>query len=317
MTVSCDKIRVKYRLKKHLDFYVPFDTYPKDYFLHYDAKGLSFDRSKPPIGKYVHSFWFQINGQESNIICFQGQICADGSVDPRVFVIEFNPNKHILPPFLVAFLRVTEAWASQILSADFCYDFKNVPVSEFVFDANGHCQTMTFGTVGGSSAKYLCPKAKDGRIKVYDKGVERKGKPDEEKYKNVSRVEISFKNLDFLLDCINFNDLQLWGEDLARIKGMLECLQRVKFPWILDGKDDSSFLNPGHLMAIRHFLDQGRQDLAKEYVRLSFSSRTPRTKYNDYIRNYNGLTCLYDGESYIRFADDLVCCIREALPNVS
>lgn len=321
MNVSCDKIRIKYRLKHYLEFTIPFSILPNGYIKNYDVKGLSVLGGKNPVGKYVYSYWFMLEGWESNVICFQGQIDGSGDVDRNVFVIEYNPNKHVLPDFITAFLKVTGACACQILSCDFCYDFYNVPVSEFVFDANGHCQTMTFGTVSGGAAKYLSPKAKDGRVKIYDKEKERKGKDDAEKYKGITRMEVTYKKLDFLLDYVNDNNgLQFWGEDLKRIKDMLEAVQRVKFPdsYLASNKTGlEEKLNPGHLMAIRSFLDNMQYDQAREYVRLCFSSKAPRVKYNEYIRSYDGVTCLYANTGYVHFADDIISCLKEALPKVS
>lgn len=316
--VSCDKIRIKYRLKKYVEFYIPVSTYPDDYFESYDSKGLSLTGSKLPIGKYVHSHWFKLKGDESNIICFQGQVNGAGEIDNHVFTIEYNPNKHKLPPFVIAFLMVTKAFVYEIMQADFCYDFVNLPVSAIHFDANGHCQTMTFGTVGGSYARYLCPKAKDGRIKVYDKGQERKGKHDEEKYKGVTRIEITYQNTGFIYTQGQYDITNLWGEDLKRIKEMLASLQRVKLPWLLDGEEGDQTLNQGHLKAIHGYLERGEVNEAKEYVRLCFSSKAPRVKYNDYIRRWNGLKTFYESEGgYIPFAVDLYECLKNAIPKIA
>lgn len=315
--VSCDKIRIKYRLKNYVDFDIPVSTYPDGYFESYDKKGLTITGNKLPIGKYLHSFWFKIKGAESNIICFQGQVNGSGDIDNHVFTIEYNPNKHILPPFVTAFLIVTGAYVYEILSADICYDFVNLPVSCISFDANGHCQTMTFGTVGGSYARYLCPKAKDGRIKVYDKEQERRGKPDAEKYKGVTRIEISYQNLGFLYRQGLYDPTNFWGEDLQRVKDMLSMLQRVKMPWYPDFDEFNDKLNKGHLMAITHYLENCQVNEAKEYVKLCFSSRTTQSRYNEFIRSWNGVRTFYSSSGYVAFAFDLFECLKNAIPKTA
>ena len=225
---------------------------------------------------------------EGTFTYFYGQLAKNFACDWTMFMIEYNPNKVEFPFFIYQFLRDNYAFVYEIVSMDVAFDFRNIPVSRFVFDTFGQSETMTYGTVGGSCTRYLHPKSNNGRCKIYDKEAERADKPDAIYWKNVTRVEFTFHQVGFLLN------KTYERQEFKRLEEMLADIEAVKYP-------------VGIATASREGLKNYTCDMLDMIVDLSSiekaiqsiytMSHAQRLKYKRYIMARNKLQPVYDGDS--------------------
>ena len=241
------------------------------------------------IGSWCYMAWFTLKECESSFAFFYGQLTKSFVVDWNVCQVEYNPNKTRMPSFIGAFLVKRYAKVMEIVSMDVAFDFKNVPVSSFLFDTHGASEVMTYGTLAGTPARYLRPKANDGRVKIYDKEAERKGKSDETEYKGVTRVEITYHNVSFLLRQ-NF-----YNTDLKRLEEMLSDLNSVKVPDIWK-KVDTTGLNLGICKLLSIALEHEGAEVALQCVNDSVSKNN-RKKYRDFINSKRAYKPIFDGDA--------------------
>lgn len=289
-----DKIKIKYKLtcRNKMLGYV-FDPMPLDMekygILNVKQKSLALSE-KICIGAWRDMYWYEMDGYESSFAFFYAQYGANYAWDYDICMVEYNPNKTRVPPNIVSFLVRYFAKVKEIVSIDVAFDFPNVPVTAFLFDCNGNTDTMTYGNVANTPTRYLRPKANDGRVKIYDKGKEREGKKDENDFKGVTRVEVTYHNVAFLVLNVYKHD---WGHDIMnRLKSMLDDLNSVKVPGVFKNVS-SSGLNLATCYAIDTMLEDGRADRAQQIV--SFLAPNSRSKYRRYIearREYRGV---FDG----------------------
>ena len=270
MRPSVDKIKLVYKLSLPREFafcsimdFPDVDTFDVKEF---DEK--FYDGGK--IGSWRYSASFRC-GSDSGVVFFAiGRMTPTG-VQAKYCCVEFNPNKTAVPGFVIRFLRRYYAKINEISSLDLAYDLKDVKVDQVHFEAPGQTETMSYGSLSSQATKYLRPKANDGRIKVYDKFAESK----EERFRNTTRVEISYHNVGFLLES-NWYD-----PDIKRLDNMLKLLQGVRVPnyaWKRVANDD---LKAIHIFTIDAFLDLGRADLAEDYIK--HLGINQRSKYRTYI----------------------------------
>lgn len=126
-----------------------------------------------------------------------GTICRDGGlyvayhyvdrgyhINDRIVLMEFNPNKCL--DMYISFCAYFDIKTTTIHKFDVAFDFPNLRRS--LVGYNTRCDVMTYGTQDNNTL-YIAPKTKEsGRIKVYQKDVER---GDTEKR---LRVEITLRN---------------------------------------------------------------------------------------------------------------------------
>ncbi len=108
----------------------------------------------------------------------------------RRFKIEFNPNKFVVPDWLLEYFVQYGYAVDYIKNIDLAFDFYKTPKSWFrLFPASGNTKCASIGTSGNKTDYIGFGDKSKNRLKVYDKGLERK------KYKNfwcdVTRVEIT------------------------------------------------------------------------------------------------------------------------------
>ena len=297
MDFSIDKIRIRYKLRrlKHVD-----PLYFEQGFL---TKNLSDFGERTVtggrVGSWRYSAWSTNKGEESPTMFFIGMVKKNGATDYTFADLEFNPNKISGQSPFTSYLASCDPEVWEIPKIDLAYDLKDSTPWSVLFDCHGATEVMTFGTVSGPVTRYLRPKASQGRIKIYDKEKERAGKPDAEKYKGVTRLEISYKNVGFLLN------KYFYGKDIDRLHEMLDQLNSCKVPsycWHqpkmfktvdengrrVDSREDRPGLkdvlikyDPKITMVLDSFAELGRGDKVQEYLRML--SRPSYKLYRDYI----------------------------------
>ena len=297
MDFSIDKIRIRYRLRSVKDINAMF------FFQRYLTKDLS-DFGEKTItggrpGSWRYSAWATKKGEESPTTFFIGLVKPNGATDYRYADLEFNPNKTAGQGVFSSFLATYYAKVVDIPKIDIAYDLKNTTPWGVLFDCHGATETMTFGTVSGDVTRYLRPKASSGRVKIYDKEKERAGKPDAEKFKGVTRLEISYRKVGFLLE------KYFYGKDIDRLHEMMDQLNSCKVPaycWhqpkmfktvdengrCVDSREDRPGLkdvpikyDPKVTMVLDSFAELGRADKIQQYLRMM--SRPTFNLYRDYI----------------------------------
>lgn len=236
------------------------------------------------VGSWSEVVTFGWKEFEGTFTYFYGQMAKNFACDWTMFMIEYNPNKVEFPFFIYQFLRNCYASVYEIVSMDIAFDFRNIPVSRFVFDTFGQSETMTYGTVGGSCTRYLHPKSNNGRCKIYDKEAERADKPDVIYWKNVTRVEFTFHQVGFLLN------KTYERQEFKRLEEMLADIEAVKYP-------------VGTVEASRQGLRNYTCDMLDMIVDLSSiekavqvlqsMSNVHRCKYKRYIMERNKLEPVY------------------------
>jgi len=107
---------------------------------------------------------------------------------PDRFLIEYNPNKsgaRIYQEFCDNFIfRITD-----IVSCDLAYDIPNADIGDVLLDTR--CDVMTYGKTSNATY-YIAPKEDEsGRVKVYQKDVERETKG--KSLEKTLRIEVTLK----------------------------------------------------------------------------------------------------------------------------
>lgn len=296
-----DKMRIKYRLTvkgKDRGVPVPLDLSP------YGVKDIR-EKDIPPfelkkVGSWAYMCWITLEDCEAAFAFFYGQFGKNFSVDWSLCQIEYNPNKTRVPSFIGGFLADRYAKIHTIVSIDVAFDFKGVPVSHYGIVAHGATEVMTYGTLSGVPARYVRPKANDGRIKIYDKEKEREGKPDAEKYKGVSRVEVTFHDVTFLLRQ-NF-----YSSDIDRLNNMVDDLNAVRVPDVAKMASREG-LNGLYVDMLDDIYFAYGLDKALTYCRRI--SRNSWKKYRDYILTRSGSHPVFDGDGILfglQLSDELL-----------
>ena len=112
----------------------------------------------------------------------------DGKEKPEQFTIEYNPNKsgsRIYKEFCYQFIfKLTD-----IVQFDLAYDIPGAKASDIIIDTR--CDIMTYGKTYNKTT-YISPKEDDsGRIKIYDKRIERESQGIS--IEDTLRIEITIK----------------------------------------------------------------------------------------------------------------------------
>lgn len=324
MDFSIDKIRIRYKLRSSQ----AIDTmYFSQQFLTKDLSDFG-ERTVTGgrVGSWRYSAWATKKDEESPVSFFIGMVRPNGSTDYKYADLEFNPNKTDGQAVFASFLASRYARVVEIPKIDVAYDLKNTTPWGVLFDCHGATETMTYGTVGGDVTRYLRPKAPNGRVKIYDKERERAGKPDAEKYKGVTRLEVSYKNVGFLLQ------KYFYGKDVDRLHEMLDQVNSCKVPatyWRspkmfetvdatghkVDMLDDSGAAekpikyDQKVTMVLDSFAELGRADKIQQYLRMM--SYKTRSMYREYIVD-RAYECLED--NHLTFGFRLSEAIQKVIP---
>ncbi|MBQ8254333.1 MAG: hypothetical protein IJY94_02380 [Clostridia bacterium] len=234
--MKIDKIKVVYKLPAPFPFKDLKDYHNKNGVWFFDdflerfegsyniiEKQLLHITQMRKINSWRDYYKFGTEDEEGTVSFFMNRLRGIDDLDGSVCMIEFNPNKARIPHVLLAYLNMHSAYVHRISSMDVAFDLKDVPIQNICFVGHGATSTMTIGTIGSAATRYLRPNCKDGRIKVYDKEKERKGHKDEADYKNVTRVEITYQNVEFLLlDFLKQKMHDIPGNDPRSIDEMLQ-----------------------------------------------------------------------------------------------
>lgn len=286
-----DKLRIKYRLTvngRDRGLPIPLNLSP------YGVKDIR-ERDIPPfelkrVGSWAYMCWITLEDCESAFAFFYGQFGKNFAVDWSLCQVEYNPNKTRMPSFIGGFLSSRYAKIHTIVSIDVAFDFVGVPVSHFGVVAHGSTEVMTYGTLSGIPARYVRPKANDGRVKIYDKESERAGKPDADKYKGVSRVEITYHDVTFLLQR-NF-----YSSEIDRLNEMVSDLNCVCVPDVMKLTPREG-LNALTCDMLDDILEAYGLDRALSYCRRF--SRNTSIKYRDYCLSRSGSRPVFDGDGIL------------------
>lgn len=265
-------------------------------------------REKGRINSYKYMAWSNVN-DEGVVVVKYGRFTKEGTVNYRYLNVEYNPNKASLPPVLLSFLKTFGFMVVELNSVDFSFDVYGRNVDEFLFVAPPQSSTMSFGTLGGTSSKYLHPKSNNGRVKVYDKYEERKTMQkkipsiDAELYKECTRVEYTFHNLGY---CLN-----PFYEEADYLKATECCkyLSQVMVRQYGEEMFSSDYsINKCDKFVIDSFMASNDVDSVRYYI--SLKGINNRKRLNDYVREvhydflwYNSLN---DAERFMRNIKDEV-----------
>ncbi len=263
------------------------------------------------INSWQDYYKFQNGDEESVLAFFVGRLKAQGDVDGSYCMLEFNPNKTTVPDVVTVFLYFRGAYVHRISSIDVAFDLKGVPIQDICFVGHGSISTMSIGTIGSSATRYLRPKCKDGRIKVYDKEKERQGYSDADSYKDITRVEITYQNVEFLLidflkdkivdiDASDFDHIDdLFQREISdtyedafyscykRVSQMLKYLDSVRIFDRYKGGDASQFgLKQYQCDMFDAYVEKfGFQNLNILYNQMATHTRVKYRAYADYLSN--------------------------------
>lgn len=144
------------------------------FFYGYSEDGYDIPEEKC-YNKYAHHRVFHRKNDD-------GTICNDGGlyvayrfvdrgyhINDRIVLMEFNPNKSLR--MYLEFCNYFDIKTTTIHKFDVAFDFPNLRRS--LVGYNTRCDVMTYGTQDNNTL-YIAPKTKEsGRIKVYQKDVER------------------------------------------------------------------------------------------------------------------------------------------------
>lgn len=124
------------------------------------------------------------------LIGFNGKNNCLTCENQRKFKIEFNPNKFVIPDWLLEYFVNFGYRVDYIKNIDVAFDFFKTPKAWFrLFPASGNTKCASIGTSGNKTDYIGFGDKSKNRIKVYDKALERK------KYQkfwcDVTRVEIT------------------------------------------------------------------------------------------------------------------------------
>lgn len=141
----------------------------------------------------------------------------------RRFKIEFNPNKFVVPDWLLAYFVEYGYSVDYVKNIDLAFDFYGTPKSWFrIFPASGNTKCASIGTAGNKTDYIGFGEKSNNRIKIYDKALERK------KYQNfwcaVTRVEIT---LDYSYEQRNI----ALSDDCDSLVKSAAALQQISVAW--------------------------------------------------------------------------------------
>lgn len=157
---------------------------------------------------------------------------------PTRFLIEYNPNKNaslIYDAFCDVFVfRIIE-----ILSCDLAYDVLEADARDIYIDTK--CDVMTYGKVTNRTL-YIAPKEdRSGRVKIYQKDLERETKGKE--LEKTLRIEVTLKG-SFLSDKTIYSSHPSTLEQLTKA---VEHLNAVKIKKTASDTDDWKLYALSHL----------------------------------------------------------------------
>lgn len=231
------------------------------------------------INSYKYMAWSNIT-EEGVVAVKYGRFAKEGGINYRYLNVEYNPRKTYLPQVLLNFIKTFGFNVIEINSLDYAVDVHNATVNDFLFVAPSQSATMSFGTLGSTSTKYLHPKSNNGRVKVYDKYTERQTASrkyksiDCEKYKDIVRCEFTFHNMGYVLD-YPYTDVEVHKASetckfLSQV--MLRC----------HNKDITIDIKKSDKFVIDTFLAEGLNDRVQEYIKTKGINQ--RKPLNDYIK---------------------------------
>lgn len=125
-------------------------------------------------------------------IGFNGMNMCGTLEEQRMFQIEFNPNKFVVPDWLALYFLERDYTVSSVKNIDLAFDFLGFSKRDFRYVlTNGNAQTASIGTLGNKTDYIGFSDKSKNRIKIYDKKKER------QKYytmdEETTRVEITLE----------------------------------------------------------------------------------------------------------------------------
>lgn len=125
-------------------------------------------------------------------IGFNGMNMCGTLEEQRMFQIEFNPNKFVVPDWLALYFLKRDYTVSHVKNIDLAFDFMGFSKRYFRYSLNnGNVQTASIGTLGNKTDYIGFANKSKNRIKIYDKKKER------QKYYTIdletTRVEITLE----------------------------------------------------------------------------------------------------------------------------
>ena len=272
-SVSVDKIKIKgkFKTKHYKDF--PHKTKVSLWCTYCLPTWIECIKEFPenfhPF-KYRWSFVLRCKGDNEGVFYISEWYNGDFKESrecPDKFLIEYNPNKSgakIYEEFCNNFIfRITD-----IVSCDLAFDIPNVDISSVRLDTR--CDVMTYGKTNNATY-YIAPKEDEsGRVKVYQKDVERETKGKD--FAKTLRIEVSLKG-DFLsTKTIHLNHEKTYQQ----LSKAVEHLNSVKIKQGAASTDDwkvlaLSLLSPEDLQKCFSLMDRK--------TRSSYRSRITESTY--------------------------------------
>lgn len=141
-------------------------------------------------GQYRNSITVRYADEEGWVFVRWCSISRSNHLNESCIRLEFNPNKTSLGDDI---LRACKVRVVSLHSLDVAFDFARKRVENVILNS-GREDFMLYGA-NGVYTQYLAPKARTGRVKVYQKDVER-AKVGREVRGDLLRVEVTIKGGD-------------------------------------------------------------------------------------------------------------------------
>lgn len=119
-------------------------------------------------GQYRHSITVRYGDEEGWVFIRWCSVSRSNHMNERCIRMEFNPNKTSLGDDI---LRMCKVKVQTLHSLDVAFDFTGKRAENVILNS-GREDFMVYGA-NGVYTQYLAPKARSGRVKVYQKDVER------------------------------------------------------------------------------------------------------------------------------------------------
>lgn len=180
---------------------------------------------------YRYGITLRVVGENEGVLWLACLWNGESSYKPnaKLCLIEFNPNKKskLIFEYLVYkyALKVEE-----IKSCDVAFDIQNVTINRLFVDTR--CDVMTYGNVTNYTT-YIAPKARNGRVKIYQKDIEREIVG--EKLEKTLRIEVSCKG-----DYVDWDTI--YNKDLTEIEKAVKNLNSVRWLIIDDNLNEAAVL---------------------------------------------------------------------------
>ena len=203
------------------------------------------------------------------MIGFNGMSMCGTYEEQHKFQIEFNPNKFVIPDWLIHHFIVNDYLIENVKNIDMAFDFLGYSKHNFNYvlnSANTVCACI--GSQNNKTDYIGFSDKSNNRIKIYDKRKERS------KYydigNEVTRLEITLQ----YKHCVSYN--KIYGEGSKYIQNACDALKQV---FITDS-------------VIKDVLLYTLSKLSTEELSVAFSlmSVNSRTKYKRLLKNQSNIT---------------------------